>query len=105
MLGDTDDVATTDFGNGDVLGVGRVEINVIGADAGRHAELQVLGLLDQVGGEVAGVEGGRDEDVRGLNLLLEHAVGLRTSSGYINRTGRSLLLPCRRSRQARGRPP
>lgn len=40
-----------------------VEVDVVGPDARGDAELEVLGLLDQVACEVAGVEGGGDEDL------------------------------------------
>lgn len=40
-----------------------VEVDVVGPNAGGDAELQALGLLDQIAGEIAWVEGSGDEDL------------------------------------------
>ena len=60
VLGHGDDVGAGDFGDGDTaIGlVGGVEVDVVGADAGRHGDLEVLRLREALGGEVAGVEAG-----------------------------------------------
>lgn len=47
-----------DLGDGDLVLVGSVQVDVITADAGGDGELEVLRLLDHLGGEVARVEGG-----------------------------------------------
>jgi hypothetical protein len=58
VLGDGDDVGAGDLGDGDAaVGlVGGDEVDVVGADAGRDGDLEVLGLGEALGGEVAGVE-------------------------------------------------
>lgn len=58
MLGHGHDVGARDFGDGDTaVGlVGCVEVDVVGADACRYAELEVLGFCETLGGEVTGVE-------------------------------------------------
>lgn len=60
VLGDGDDVAAGDLGDGDAaVGlVGRVEVDVVGADAGRDGNLEVLGLGETLSGQVARVEAG-----------------------------------------------
>lgn len=60
VLGNGHDVGARDLGDGDAaIGlVGSVEVDVVGADAGRDGELEVLGLCEAFGGEVAGVEAG-----------------------------------------------
>lgn len=58
VLSDGDDIGARDFGDGDAaIGlVRRVEVDVVGADACRDGELQVLCLGEALCGEVAGVE-------------------------------------------------
>ena len=58
VLGDGDDVGAGDLGDGDAaVGlVGRVEVNVVGADAGSDGNLEVLGLGQTLSVQVAGVE-------------------------------------------------
>lgn len=58
MFGDRDDIGARDLGDGDsAVGlVGGVEVDVVGADAGGDGELEVLGLFEALGGEIAGVE-------------------------------------------------
>jgi hypothetical protein len=60
VLGDRDDVGAGYFGDGDaaVDRVGYVEVDVVGADARRDGELELLGFGEALGGEVAGVEAG-----------------------------------------------
>jgi hypothetical protein len=76
VLGDGDDVASGDLGNGDTaVGlVGSVEVNMVGSDAGGDSELQVLGLGQSFGGKVAGVEGSGDDDFGVDKLLVELGV-------------------------------
>ena len=58
VLGDGDNIATSDFGNGDAaIGlVGGVQVNVIRSNTGGDGNLQLLGLGQAFGGQVAGVE-------------------------------------------------
>lgn len=58
VLGDGHDVGAGDLGDGDAaVGlVGGVEVDVVGADAGGDGNLELLGLGEALGGQVAGVE-------------------------------------------------
>jgi hypothetical protein len=58
VLGDADDVGPRDLGDGDapVDLVGRVQVDVVGPDARGDGQLEVLGLGEALGGEVARVE-------------------------------------------------
>lgn len=60
VLGDGDDVAAGDLGDGDAaVGlVGGVEVDVVGADAGRDGDLELLGLGKTLSGQVTRVEAG-----------------------------------------------
>lgn len=60
VLGDRDDVGASDFGDGDTaVGlVGLVQVDVVRANTGSDGDLEVLALLQAVGGEVTGVEAG-----------------------------------------------
>ena len=51
VLGDGDDVGTGHFGDGDAaVGlVGGIEVDVVGADAGRDGELELLGFGETFG--------------------------------------------------------
>ena len=53
---------------------GSVEIDVVRADTCSDADLEVLGLVDELLGKVARVEGGGDEDLSIDDVLLEVAV-------------------------------
>ena len=46
---------------------------MIGANAGGDTDLEVLRLVDELPGKVAGVEGRGDEDLSVLDVLLEDA--------------------------------
>jgi hypothetical protein len=58
VLGDRDNIATSDFGDSDTaVGlVGSIEVNVVGTDTGSDGELQILGLGQALCGEITGVE-------------------------------------------------
>ena len=58
VLGNRDDVATSDLGDGDTaVGlVGSVQVNVVGTNTGGDSELQVLGLGETLSSEVSRVE-------------------------------------------------
>ena len=58
MLGDGDDVGARHLGDSDTaVGlVGRVEVDVVGADTGGDGELELLGLGKTLGSQIAGVE-------------------------------------------------
>ena len=60
VLGDGNDVGASDLSNGDAaVGlVGLVEVDVVGTNTGGDGDLEVLALLQAVGGEVTGVEAG-----------------------------------------------
>lgn len=63
VLGDRDDVRAGDLEDLNFALDGGVEVDVVGADTGGDADLQVLGLVDDVLGDICGVEGGRNEDL------------------------------------------
>jgi hypothetical protein len=52
----------------DLLLVGGVEVDVVGADTGGDAQLELLCLLDDGSGRVAGVEGGAASRVSVLRM-------------------------------------
>ena len=58
VLGNRDDVAASDLGDGDTaVGlVGSVQVNVVGTNTGGDSELQVLGLGETLSSEVSRVE-------------------------------------------------
>lgn len=58
VLGDRDDVGTSDLSDGQtaVRLVRSIEVDVVGTDTSSHAKLQVLGLGETLLGDVAGVE-------------------------------------------------
>lgn len=58
VLGNRDDVGARYLGHGDTtVGlVGGVEVDMVGADTGSDGKLEVLGLGEALGGQVAGVE-------------------------------------------------
>jgi hypothetical protein len=58
VLGDGDDVGAGDLsdGNAAVGLVGLVQVDVVGTDTGGDGDLEVLALLQALGGEVTGVE-------------------------------------------------
>lgn len=60
VLGDGDDVGASDLGDGDAaVGlVGLVQVDVVRTNTGSDGDLEVLALLQAVGGEVTGVEAG-----------------------------------------------
>ena len=60
MLRDGDDVRACDLEHLDVALEGGVEVDVVGADAGCDADLEVLRLGDELAREVARVEGRGD---------------------------------------------
>lgn len=44
---------------------------MVGANSGGEEELEVLGFLDSLGGDISGVEGGGDKDVEVGDVLLQ----------------------------------
>jgi hypothetical protein len=58
VLGHGNDVAASDLGNGDTtVGlVGRVQIDVVGANTGGDGDLQVLSLSKALGSQITGME-------------------------------------------------
>ena len=64
-----------DLGDGDAALDRGLQVDVVGADAGRDRELQVRGLRDSLGGQVRGPERLRDHDVGVGQLALEDGVG------------------------------
>jgi hypothetical protein len=74
MLGHADAVAVGDLGDRDVVGDRRVEVDVVGADAGSDRELQVRRLGDPLSGQIGRPEGLGDDDVGVGQLALENRV-------------------------------
>lgn len=62
MLGDTDDVGTRHLGDGNLVLVGRIQVDMVTPNAGGDAKPELRGFLDQVGREIARVERGGDEN-------------------------------------------
>jgi hypothetical protein len=62
VLGDGDDVGSSDLGDGDAaVGlVGSVKVYVVGTDTCCDCDLELLGLCKTLGGEVTRVEAGKD---------------------------------------------
>ena len=75
MLGDADAVAVGHLGDGDAALDRRLQVGVVGADAGGDHELEVRRLGEALGGHVRRPEGLADDDVGGGQLALE--VGVR----------------------------
>lgn len=76
VLSDGDDVGSGNLGDGDTaVGlVGGIEVDVVGTNTGGDGDLEVLGLGEALGGEVAGVEGSGDDDLSIYELLVELGV-------------------------------
>ncbi|CDN65193.1 hypothetical protein I35_7636 [Burkholderia cenocepacia H111] len=75
VLGDADAVRAGDFGNGDVRACGRIQVDVIGADAGRQRELQLRRAGDPFGAQVRGPERLRNHHVGFGQPAFEFGVG------------------------------
>lgn len=73
VLGDRDDVGSSDLSNGDtaVSLVGSVEVDVVRTNTSSDGDLQVLGLGETLGGKVTGVERSGDDDLGIDELLVE----------------------------------
>ena len=74
VLGDAERVAIGHLGDGDALVHRRLQIGVIGADAGGDDELELLRLLDALARHVGGPEGLRDDDLGVGQLLVEYGI-------------------------------
>lgn len=76
VLGNRNNVGPRDLGDGDAaVGlVGSVEVDVVGADAGRDGQLELLGLGQPLSRQVARVEGGGDDDLGVDELLVKGRV-------------------------------
>ena len=81
MLSDRDDVGTSDLVDRDVLLVSGVKVDVVGTNTSSDTALEILGLLDDFGGEVTRVEGGGDDDLGILDVLAKLGVGSILVSG------------------------
>jgi len=82
VLCDGDNVRTRDLENLDASLDAGIEVNVVRADAGGNADLQVLGLRDEVGGEVARVKGRRNVNFGVLDVLLKIAIRALFAARY-----------------------
>lgn len=99
-------IRSSNLCNSDLLLVGSVQVDMIRANTGGNCELEVLRFGDEFLGEVAGMEGGSDEDCRSREFLLENGADDETSrsSESISRNRyarfriRTLVLPCLRLR-------
>lgn len=74
VLGDRDNVRPRDLENLDTVLDGSVEVDVVRADTSGDTDLEVLGLLHELGGQVTGVEGSGDQDL-GLRQYDQHGMG------------------------------
>ena len=75
VLGHADAVAEGHLGHRDAPGDGRVQVDVVRADAGGDGQLEIGGLGDALGGQVGRPERLGDDDVGVGQLLLEDRVG------------------------------
>lgn len=66
VLSHGDDVAASDFGDGDTaIGlVGSVQVHMVGADTRSDCDLELLGLCETLSSQIAGVETGRMASAR-----------------------------------------
>jgi len=76
VLSDGHHVGAGDLGDGDAaVGlIGRVEVNMVRPNAGSDSKLEFLGLGQALSGQVAGVEGGGDDDLGVDELLVKDRV-------------------------------
>ena len=63
MLRDGHDVRAANLSNSDLVLVGRVQVDMVRADTGGDAKLELGCLFDELGGEVTEVEGSGDDNV------------------------------------------
>jgi len=75
VLSDRDDIRTGDLQNLDAVFNSGIEINMVGSYTSSDTELEVLCLLNQIAGEIPGMEGGGDEDLSIHDMLLEVTIG------------------------------
>ena len=85
VLGDADAVGVGDLGDGDAVLHRRLQVDVVGADAGGDRQLQVRGAGDPLGGEVGRPERLRDDDVGVGELALEDRAGAVLVRGHDQR--------------------
>jgi len=85
VLGDGDDVGAGDFGDGDAaVGlVGLVQVDVVRANTGSDGDLEVLALLQAVGGEVTGVEADLFVSVIRFNCIPQGLQELEASMEHV----------------------
>ena len=81
VLSNGDDIGTGNLQDLNAVVDGSVEVDVVGTDTGGDTELQVLGLLHEVAGQVARVERSGDENLSIDDVLLEVAVGSFLAAG------------------------
>jgi len=74
VLGDADAVGVGDLGDREPAVDRRLQVDVVGADAGSQRELQLRCLGDSLGRQVGGPEGLGDHDLGVGQLALEHRV-------------------------------
>lgn len=75
VLGDGDYIGARNLGDGDLVLVGGVEVDVVRSDTGSDTELEVLGAVQELLGSVSRVEGRGDQNLGVLDVLLELRVG------------------------------
>lgn len=75
VLSDRLDVRASDLVDTDLTLIGLVEVDVVATDTSSNTVLQVLGLVDTLGGDVAGVERSSDDNVGINEFLFEGRVG------------------------------
>jgi hypothetical protein len=69
MLSNSDNIATGDFANADLSLIAGVQVDMVRPNTSSDTELEVLGLSNEIPGQVTGVERGTNVDV-GINDFL-----------------------------------
>lgn len=75
MFSDRGNIGSGDLEDLDLSFDGGLEVDVVRANTGGDANFKVLGLLEEVGGEVSGVEGCGNQHLGIDDVLLEEATG------------------------------
>ena len=74
MLGDADRIAVGDLGHRYAVVDRGLQVDMIGADAGRERQFELLGLGDPLLRQIGRPEGLRDDDLGVGELALQHGI-------------------------------